>query len=431
MRCPTDFYRSYGVRRYGFHGTSHQYVAGEAARHLGRPPATLNLITLHLGNGASAAAIERGKSIDTSMGLTPLEGLVMGTRCGDLDPAVHFYLARKTGRPFEEIEDVLNKESGLKGICGVNDMREIQNRAQGGDEQAELALEMFCYRVKKYIGAYYAALGSVDAIVFTGGIGENSAACAQQILRGTLSPRNYLSMSAANNEDAGGITRDTGRGGQGEDTCRTDRRGTRDCTTDRRNDQKSERSGTMTDVRSYSVEETLKNGTAVRIRGVRADDKKRISEAFRNLETESIYKRFFQYKKALTDEELKAATEVDFENEVALVVTIGEKETETIIGAGRYVAFDAAGGQRNAEVAFMVEEDYQGLGIAGITLRHLAGIAKDKGIAAVSCRGSTGKRGDAGRVQTERLPDETRIRRRCRACNAVTQGRTLRSMSLP
>jgi RimJ/RimL family protein N-acetyltransferase len=137
----------------------------------------------------------------------------------------------------------------------------------------------------------------------------------------------------------------------------------------------------MTDVRSYSVEETLKNGTAVRIRGVRADDKKRISEAFRNLENESIYKRFFQYKKGLSDEELKAATEVDFENEIALMVTIGEKETETIIGAARYVAFDDAGAQRSAEVAFVVEEDYQGLGIAGITLRHLAGIAKDKGVA--------------------------------------------------
>jgi len=137
----------------------------------------------------------------------------------------------------------------------------------------------------------------------------------------------------------------------------------------------------MIDVRSYSVEETLKNGTSVRIRSVRADDKNRINEAFRNLESESIYKRFFQHKKALTDEELKAATEVDFENVVALVVTIGEKETETIIGAGRYVAFDAEGPQRNAEVAFTVEEDYQGLGMASVTLRHLAGIAKDKGIA--------------------------------------------------
>jgi acetate kinase len=201
---PADFYRSYGVRRYGFHGTSHQYVAGEAARHLGRPPDELNLITLHLGNGASAAAIERGQSIDTSMGLTPLEGLVMGTRCGDLDPAVHFYLARKTGRPFEEIEGILNKESGLKGICGVNDMREIQNRAQVGDAQAELALEIFCYRVRKYIGAYYAALGSVDAIVFTGGIGENSAAVRAKSCE-RLSALGIILDKRRNNADAGGI----------------------------------------------------------------------------------------------------------------------------------------------------------------------------------------------------------------------------------
>jgi len=172
---PYDFYQSYGVRRYGFHGSSHRYVAAEASRHLSIPPDQLNLITLHLGNGASAAAIEKGKSIDTSMGLTPLEGLIMGTRCGDLDPAVHFYLARKTGRPYEEIEGILNKESGLKGICGSNDMREIQGRAQKGDARAERALDMFCYRVRKYIGAYYAVLGSVSAIVFTGGIGENSA----------------------------------------------------------------------------------------------------------------------------------------------------------------------------------------------------------------------------------------------------------------
>ena len=136
----------------------------------------------------------------------------------------------------------------------------------------------------------------------------------------------------------------------------------------------------MTDLRSYSVEETLKNGAAVRIRGVRVDDKKRISEAFRKLESESIYKRFFQYKKALSDEELKAATEVDFENVVALVVTTGEEGAETIIVAGRYVAFNAAGGQRGAEVAFTVEEDYQGLGIASLTLRRLAEIAKNKGI---------------------------------------------------
>lgn len=171
---PSEFYTSYGVRRYGFHGSSHCFVAAEAAHHLAIPLSQLNLITLHLGNGASVSAIEKGRSIDTSMGLTPLEGLVMGTRCGDIDPAVHFYLARKTGRPFEQIEGILNKESGLKGICGSNDMREIQSRAQAGDGQAELAFDIFCYRVRKYVGAYFAALGSVDAIIFTGGIGENS-----------------------------------------------------------------------------------------------------------------------------------------------------------------------------------------------------------------------------------------------------------------
>jgi acetate kinase len=172
---PHELYRMHHIRRYGFHGTSHQYVASEASRYLGIPGERLHLITLHLGNGASAAAVQGGKSMDTSMGLTPLEGLIMGTRCGDLDPAVHFYLSRRTGSPIEAIEDILNKESGLKGICGANDMREIQRRAESGDAQAELAVKMFCYRIKKYIGAYYAVLGRVDAIVFTGGIGENSA----------------------------------------------------------------------------------------------------------------------------------------------------------------------------------------------------------------------------------------------------------------
>jgi len=163
------------VRRYGFHGTSHGYVAKQAATRLGKPLETLNLITLHLGNGASAAAIARGKSVDTSMGMTPLEGLIMGTRCGDLDPAITFYLARVTGMDNDEIESLLNRESGLKGICGANDMREIHRLADAGDTQARLALEMYCYRIKKYIGAYYAVLGSLDAVVFTGGIGENDA----------------------------------------------------------------------------------------------------------------------------------------------------------------------------------------------------------------------------------------------------------------
>jgi acetate kinase len=181
---PRELYRMHHVRRYGFHGTSHHYVAKEASRYMGIPLEQLNLITLHLGNGASAAAVHGGRSIDTSMGLTPLEGLIMGTRCGDLDPAVHFYLSRKTGKPFDAIEDILNKESGLKGICGMNDMREIQRCAEEGDDQAQLAIEMFCYRIKKYIGSYYAVLGRLDAIVFTGGIGENSARVRRESCEG-------------------------------------------------------------------------------------------------------------------------------------------------------------------------------------------------------------------------------------------------------
>lgn len=172
---PHSWYRDYHVRRYGFHGTSHHYVAKQAARHLGRPLEALNLITLHLGNGASAAAVRQGKSVDTSMGMTPLEGLIMGTRCGDLDPSIPFYLARTTGKSNEELESLFNKQSGLKGVCGVNDMREILRLAENGDSRAQLAVDMFCYRTKKYIGAYCAVLGQVDAVVFTGGIGENAA----------------------------------------------------------------------------------------------------------------------------------------------------------------------------------------------------------------------------------------------------------------
>jgi len=202
---PYDFYQSYGVRRYGFHGSSHRYVARAASRYLGIPLEQLNLITLHLGNGASATAIEKGKSIDTSMGLTPLEGLIMGTRCGDLDPAAHFYLQRKTGMPFGDIEGILNKESGLKGICGMNDMREIQERTRNGDGRAELAFDMFCYRVKKYIGAYYAALGTVDAVVFTGGIGENSAPVRSRSCEG-LSGLGIMVDENRNNAASGGIS---------------------------------------------------------------------------------------------------------------------------------------------------------------------------------------------------------------------------------
>lgn len=172
---PYKYYEELRIRRYGFHGTSHRYIVKEAAKYLKQDINTLNAITLHLGNGASIAAIENGKSVDTSMGLTPLEGLIMGTRSGDIDPAILFYLARKRGLTLDELDRMLNKESGLKGICGSNDMREISRLAHEGNEQAQLARDMFNYRLKKYIGAYSAILGRVDCIIFTGGIGENDS----------------------------------------------------------------------------------------------------------------------------------------------------------------------------------------------------------------------------------------------------------------
>lgn len=172
---PDYLYREHGVRRYGFHGTSHHYVGRRAAGMLGKPFEHCNLITLHLGNGASATAIRQGSSIDTSMGMTPLEGLVMGTRCGDIDPAVPFYLSRHLGLDNATLESLLNRQSGLLGLCGDNDLREIQRRAEASDEAAELALGVTAHRLKKYIGAYLAVLGGTDALVFTGGIGENSA----------------------------------------------------------------------------------------------------------------------------------------------------------------------------------------------------------------------------------------------------------------
>jgi acetate kinase len=173
---PQALYADNAVRRYGFHGTSHAYVAKRAAQYLGKPLDALNLITLHLGNGASAAAIQAGRCVDTSMGMTPLEGLVMGTRCGDLDPALVFYIARATGMDNVAIEALLNRESGLKGLCGANDMREVLKRRDAGDAQARLAFDVYCYRIRKYIGAYCAVLGRVDALVFTAGIGENAPA---------------------------------------------------------------------------------------------------------------------------------------------------------------------------------------------------------------------------------------------------------------
>lgn len=171
---PSELYAQYGIRVYGFHGTSHAYVAKTAARHLDIPLGEFNVITIHLGNGASMAAVENGRSVDTSMGFSPLDGLIMGSRSGDLDPAVVYFLGERVGLSFAEIDRILNKQSGLTGICGDNDLRDIERRRDAGDAEAQLALEMYAYRIKKYIGAYMAALGRVDALVFTAGVGENS-----------------------------------------------------------------------------------------------------------------------------------------------------------------------------------------------------------------------------------------------------------------
>ncbi|MEU4034370.1 acetate kinase [Streptomyces collinus] len=172
------------IRRYGFHGTSHAYVSRETARLLGKDPSEVNVIVLHLGNGASASAVEKGRCVDTSMGLTPLEGLVMGTRSGDLDPAVIFHLARVGGMSMDEIDTLLNKRSGLFGLCGDNDMRAIRRRIDEGDEEATLAFDIYIHRLKKYVGAYYAVLGRVDAVAFTAGVGENAAAVREAALSG-------------------------------------------------------------------------------------------------------------------------------------------------------------------------------------------------------------------------------------------------------
>ncbi|GAA4830876.1 acetate kinase [Luteimicrobium xylanilyticum] len=178
----------YGVRRYGFHGTSHQYVAGKVARVLGRRVQDLNQIVLHLGNGASASAVAGGVPVETSMGLTPLEGLVMGTRTGDIDPAVVFHLSRNAGMSVDEIDDLFNKRSGVKGLAGENDFRAVRALADGDDPEAaqaaRLALDVYEHRLRKYIGAYHAVLGRVDVLAFTAGVGENDAAVRAEVLDG-------------------------------------------------------------------------------------------------------------------------------------------------------------------------------------------------------------------------------------------------------
>ncbi len=181
---PYELYERHRVRRYGFHGTSHKFVAGECARLMGRELSQTNLITIHLGNGCSMTAVKNGCSVDTTLGMTPLEGLVMGTRSGDVDPAIHVFLQRHNGMDLEQIDAMLNKDSGLKGICGMNDMRDIHAAAARGDARARVALEVQTYRNKKYIGAYMAVLGRVDALVFTAGIGENDPVVREKSVAG-------------------------------------------------------------------------------------------------------------------------------------------------------------------------------------------------------------------------------------------------------
>jgi acetate kinase len=189
----------YAVRRYGFHGISVRWVAAAAARLLERPLDELNLIVLHLGNGASATAVAGGRSVETSMGMTPLEGLVMGTRTGDLDPAVTFHLLR-AGLSAEDVEDLYQHHGGLLGLCGTGDVRTVQSRT---DEDARLALDVYCHRIRKYVGAYHAVLGRVDAIVFTAGVGEHSAAVRAGALAG-LDPMG-IAVDPARNEAGAGI----------------------------------------------------------------------------------------------------------------------------------------------------------------------------------------------------------------------------------
>ena len=183
---PYQYYRRYGVRRYGFHGTSHRYVAYRYRSLSGRTREATKIITLHLGNGASACAIDAGNSIDTSMGFTPLEGLVMGTRSGDLDPAILDFISVKEGLTSNSVESLLNKQSGLLGLSGLTaDMRELlAEEEENGDRRARLAIDLFCYRVRKYLGSYLAAMNGADAIVFAGGIGENSARIRERICAG-------------------------------------------------------------------------------------------------------------------------------------------------------------------------------------------------------------------------------------------------------
>jgi len=182
---PYELYEKYKIRKYGFHGTSHKYVVNKAATVLGKPLEDLKIVTCHLGNGASLAAIKHGKSIDTSMGFTPLEGLTMGTRCGDIDPAITTFIMEKESLDTTGLNNLMNKKSGILGISGVsNDFRDVEEAADNGNERAQLALDLFYNRVKKYIGAYAAIMGGIDAVVFTAGLGENSPETREAVCEG-------------------------------------------------------------------------------------------------------------------------------------------------------------------------------------------------------------------------------------------------------
>ena len=185
---PYEYYRKLGVRKYGFHGTSHEYVAHEAAEILKRPLNRLKIITCHLGNGCSITAVDKGRSVDTSMGFTPLEGLIMGTRCGDIDPALITHIMHKLSLSASEVDKILNKASGLKGVSGIsNDMRALEKKARSGNLRARLAIDMFVYRIRKYIGSYAAVMSGCDALVFTAGIGENQKGVRERICKGLFS----------------------------------------------------------------------------------------------------------------------------------------------------------------------------------------------------------------------------------------------------
>ena len=179
---PTKLYEEHGVRKYGFHGTSHRFVSAKAIELLGMPPDKTRIITCHLGNGSSISAVKGGKCVETSMGLTPLGGVMMGTRPGDIDPYIPLFMIKELGMSVEEVDHVLNKESGLYGVCGHNDMRDIEERADAGDKECALALAMFSYRIMRFIGSYAMVMGGCDAIVFTAGIGENDARKRKHLL---------------------------------------------------------------------------------------------------------------------------------------------------------------------------------------------------------------------------------------------------------